>query len=110
MQHFVEEELLRTGNRCFVVLQNGAVAGLVTPHEIKEIDRNRWPYTTLVDIMRPLADMQTVEPETPLTSALEIMGRQDLNQLPVVSHGALAGVLARAQILAYLQNRRELQA
>ncbi len=109
VQHFVEEHLLTTGRRCFVILENGVVAGLVTPHEVKQVARARWPFTTLHDIMRPLEQMRTVTPETPLTSALEMMGREDLNQVPVVSGGRLAGVLSRAQILSFLRTRTELQ-
>jgi Zn-dependent protease len=109
IQHFVDEELLRTGKRCFVVLQNGEVAGLVTPHEVKTIERPRWPYTTLRDVMRPLEDLHTVPPETPLKDAIEIMGREDLNQVPVMSNGHLAGVLSRSHVLDYLRTRAELK-
>jgi len=110
LQHFVEEQLLPTGRRCFVVLENGAVAGLVTLHEVKHVPRARWPFTTLHDIMLPLEQMHTVTPETPLLNALEVMSRHDLNQLPVVSDGHLAGVLSRAHLLGILKNRAELQA
>jgi Zn-dependent protease/predicted transcriptional regulator len=109
VEHFVHNELLRTGRRCFVITQNGNMAGLVTPHEVKEIDRARWPFTTLSDIMRPLEDLHTVPPETPLKSALEIMGKEDLNQLPVVANGRMAGILSRAQILDYLRTRADLK-
>lgn len=110
IQHFVEEQLLRTGRRCFVILQKGEIAGIVTPHEIKAIDRARWPYTTLSDVMRPLDELHTITPETPLKDALEMMGREDLNQLPVVRNGTLAGVLSRAQILDYFRTRTEIRA
>ncbi len=110
IQHFVDEELLRTGRRCFVITQNSQVVGLVTPHEIRKIPRARWPYTTLVDVMRPLGEMHTIAPETPLKEALEIMGREDLNQLPVMKDGALKGFLSRAQVLDYFRTRSELSA
>lgn len=110
IQHFVDQELLRTGKRCFVVTQNGSVAGLVTPHEVKGIDRARWPYTVLNDVMIPLENLHTVPPETPLKSVLEIMGREDLNQVPVVANGRLAGVLSRAHVLDYLRTRADLKA
>ena len=109
IEHFVHDELLRTGRRCFVIQQNGNIAGLLTPHEVKEIPRARWPYTTLSDIMRPLADLHTVPPETPLKNALEIMGKEDLNQLPVMTNGRLAGILSRAQIVDYLRTRADLK-
>ena len=59
-------------------------------------------------MLRPLEDLHTVPPETPLKNALEIMGREDLNQLPVMTNGRLTGILSRAQILDYLRTRAEL--
>lgn len=110
IQDFVDHELLRTGRRCFVVLENDGVAGLITSHEIRQTDRAKWPNTTLDLVMRPLRTMRTVTPESSLTSALKVMARDDFNQLPVMSNGHLEGVLSRAEILSYLQTRAELQA
>jgi Zn-dependent protease/predicted transcriptional regulator len=108
VQNFVEEYLLRTGRRCFVVTQNGQVAGLVTPHEIKGVEKQRWPFTTLNDIMRPLNQVHTVTPTTPVMEALETMGRDDVNQLPVLAENHLEGVVTRAHVLQFLQTRAEL--
>jgi CBS domain-containing protein len=83
---------------------------MVTPHEVKQIDRAKWPFTTLTDIMRPLGDLRAVTPDAPLTSALESMSRYDLNQLPVISNSHLEGVLSRAQVLNYLHTHAELRA
>jgi len=108
VHEFVEDYLLRTGQRCFVVERNGEVQGLVTPHEVKELERPRWPYTTLYDVMRPLDQLHTVSPATPIMEALETMGRDDVNQLPVVSGSHLEGVITRANVLQFLQTRAEL--
>lgn len=110
IQNFVEQELLRTGRRCFIVMEKDQVAGLVTPHEIKQIARAQWPFKTLHDIMRPTEDMRSISPGASLTSALELMSREDFNQLPVVSNGHVEGVLSRAQVLSYLQTHAELRA
>jgi CBS domain-containing protein len=59
--------------------------------------------------MIPLEDLHTVPPETPLKNALEIMGKEDLNQLPVVTDGHLAGILSRAHIVDYLRTRTDLK-
>ena len=114
VQNFVDHELLRTGRRCFMVVDKGVVAGLVTPHEVKQVERAQWPFKTLDDIMRPLQELHSVTPETSLSSALETMSRYDLNQLPVVSsdpisNDHLEGVLSRAEVLAYLQTHPELR-
>ena len=108
VERFVEDYLLRSGKRCFVVQENGQVAGLITAHEIKELDRPRWPYVTLSDIMRPLEQLHTVGPATPVMEALETMGRDDVNQLPVVSGNHLDGIITRANVLQFLQTRTEL--
>jgi Zn-dependent protease/predicted transcriptional regulator len=108
VQNFVEEKLLRTGQRCFIVVERDKVTGLVTPHEVKEVDRAQWPNTSLEQIMRPLKDLRSVTPDTPLQSALEVMSRYDLNQLPVVSDHHLEGILSRADVLGYLQTHAEL--
>ena len=73
------------------------------------MERARWPYTTLDEVMRPLESLRTVAPETPVAEALELMGREDVNQLPVVRDGQLAGVISRGHILRLLQTRAELQ-
>ena len=105
----IEERLLRTGNRCFVVEEQGRIVGLITPHEIKAIPRNRWPYTTVDEVMRPLDQLHTVKPETSAAEALETMARDDVNQLPVVQGGHLKGMVSRSHILQVLQTRAELQ-
>lgn len=109
LQTFVEDYLLRTGQRCFLIARQGEIAGLITPHEIKGIERARWPFTLVSDVMRPLDQLRTVPLDMPVMEALTIIGREDLNQLPVVSNGRLEGMISRDQILRYLLTRAELK-
>lgn len=108
LETFVQEHLLPSGHRCFVVLEQGRPAGIITPHEVKSVERARWPYTTVDDVMRSLDDLRTVGPERPVAEALEVMGREDVNQIPVVQRGNLAGIISRAHIMRLLQTRAEL--
>jgi Zn-dependent protease/predicted transcriptional regulator len=109
IQTFVDEHLLRSGRRCFVVEEQGRIVGLITPHEVKGIDRALWPITTVDKAMRPLNRLHAVAPDTPITEALAVMGREDVNQLPVVSGGHLAGIISRGNILRMLRTRADLQ-
>jgi CBS domain-containing protein len=110
LRTFVEDYLLRTGRRCFVVAQNGRQLGLVTMNELKRVERERWPFTTVGDIVYPLDQVRTVSPHTPLSQALELMAKEDVNQLPVLSNGRLAGVISRAHVVQFIQTHRELKA
>ena len=58
--------------------------------------------------MRSLESLRTVGPERPVAEALEMMGREDVNQMPVVQEGNLAGIISRGHILRLLQTRAEL--
>jgi Zn-dependent protease len=109
LQTFVHNYLLHTGRRCFLIAEQGVVTGLITPNEVKGIAKARWPYTTVYDVMRSLEQLRTVTPETPVSEALEIIGRDDINELPALTNGRLEGMISRDQILRYLLTRAELK-
>lgn len=108
LQTLVDEHLLRTGRRCYLITENGAPTGLITSHEIKSIERARWPYTTVDDVMVPIDRLKTVSPDMPVAEALELLGRANVNQLPVVSNGRLEGIISRDRVLQFLITRAEL--
>ncbi len=106
---FVHDYVMRTGRRCYIVTDNGRMTGLVTPHEIKAINRAAWMHKRIAEVMRPLERIHAVTPETPVTEALEIMGREDVNQLPVLKEGWFQGMVSRGNIVSVLQARSELR-
>jgi predicted transcriptional regulator len=56
----------------------------------------------------PFDQLHTVAPATQVIAALETMGRDDVNQLPLVSGNHLDGIITRANVLQFLQTRTEL--
>lgn len=108
LQTFAHDYLLRTGRRCHIVAENGRIEGLITTHEVRTIPQARWPYVTVDSVMRPLAELRTVSPDTPILEALELMAREDVNQLPVTASGRLEGILTRSHVMRILQTRAEL--
>ena len=109
VQQFVDEVLLRSGDRCFLVLEDDHMAGLVTPHEVRTLERERWPVTRVQQIMKPVGQVHAVLPDTPIMDVLEIMAKEDLNQVPVVRNQRLEGILTRTNILQLLKSRTELK-
>ncbi len=106
---FVHQFLLRSGRRCYIVVQGDRLAGLITPNEVRHVDPETWPQTSVQSVMRPLSQLRTVSPETPVTQALEVITRDDINQLPVVANGQLQGIFSRSSVMGFLLNRAELQ-
>lgn len=108
LQEFVNQQLMRSGRRCFLVMENGQLLGMITPNEIRGVEVNTWPFKTVGDLMRTVDSIHSVSPDMPALEALEIMSREDVHQLPVLSDGKTAGVVTRAHILQALQSRSEL--
>lgn len=108
IQTLVDEHMLRTGQRCFVVMDGDDPQGLITPHEIKEVDVPMRPIKVAADVMKPFGSIITAAPESSVESALETMAKEDVNQLPVISEGRLVGMISRDMIVRYLVTRQEL--
>jgi Zn-dependent protease/predicted transcriptional regulator len=108
LQDFVDEHLLRSGRRCFLIVRDNTLVGLITPNEVRRVPRDSWLQTSVQSAMRPLRELRTVSPETSALKALEEMSREDINQLPVVSNGRIEGVFSRGQVLRYLQAHADL--
>ena len=108
LAELVENHILKTGQRCFVVSDDGRLDGLITLHQVKTIPRDRWEHTTLSSAMTPLARLRVVAPETPILKILEVMEASDVNQVPVVSGNRLLGMISRDHLLGVLYARMEL--
>jgi Zn-dependent protease/predicted transcriptional regulator len=108
LQDFVDAYLLHSGLRGYIVLRGDQLIGLITPHEVKGVPRDLWPQTSVQSVMRPLAQLRTVSPNTPALDALQMMGREDINQLPVISDGRLEGIFSRTHVVRFLQTHTEM--
>jgi Zn-dependent protease len=109
LQEFVNTYLLRAGERCFAVEDQGRFVGLITPRDVGNIPRDRWDKNTVREAMRPLEKLHVITADTPVLDALKLVTSKDVNQLPVVANGTLQGVVFRSQLVQLLQLRSELQ-
>jgi Zn-dependent protease/CBS domain-containing protein len=53
IEQLVNEHILASGRRCFPVVVDGRVLGMITLHNIKEIPRNQWHIKTVKEAMTP---------------------------------------------------------
>jgi len=102
LQDLVDTHVLAHGRRYFIVQDGDGSAGMVTLSDIKRVPRSAWPTSHLDEIMVPPAKLISIPADAEVWTALEKMGRDGVNQLPVVSNGKIAGVLTREDLLHYL--------
>lgn len=108
LAELVQEYILKTGQRYFLVTEGSRLNGLVTLHQIKAVPQDRWTQVTVGEAMTPLATLRVVPPETPILDVLQTMEGEDVNQVPVVTAGQLVGLLTREHILRVLSAKMEL--
>ncbi|MBC8275046.1 MAG: site-2 protease family protein [Chloroflexi bacterium] len=108
IQQLVNDQILTFGRRCFPVVQNDLVLGLITIHDIKGASREQWSAKTAGEVMTPFANLKSVRPDEDLTTVLKILTERNINQLLVVEDGKIVGIIARDHLLSFISVRREL--
>lgn len=109
LQEFFEEYLLRTGRRCFIVKDDGRLLGLITADDLKHVDRTQWPALTVGRVMQSFDTMRWVAPTADLSKVLELMERDDVGEVPVVSDGHLEGLIRREDLIRFVRTRAEFE-
>ena len=104
----VAETASRGGPQCFLVENQGKLDGIVDFRALRRIAREQWPVTPLRAIMRPLSRIRSLQPDMPATEALDVLGREDLIEAPVVEGGFLQGVVSRGRLVEIIHNRAAL--
>jgi len=108
LAELVQEHILKTGQRCFVVAEGSRLDGMVTLHQIKAVPQSRWTDVSVGEAMTPSATLRVVAPETPILEVLRTMEGEDINQMPGAQGGRLVGMLTRDHILRVLSAKMEL--
>ena len=109
LRQVIDDFVLPTGQRYFLVIDGDEPRGLLTLRDIAQVPRDRWDWVSASEVMVPWARLHQVRPDTELLAALRVMDDARVGQLPVVDGGRPVGLLTREEILHYLRLRAELQ-
>ena len=88
------------------VLADNRIQGVVTRQNLALTPAGSSPFTTLGQVMVPLASLPSVEPAEAIYDALERMETDGLTRLAVVSDGRLLGFLHKDEVLRFMARRR----
>ncbi len=109
IERLVNENILTSGRRCFPVISDGHVEGLITMHNIRAVPRELWATKLVREAMTPLEGVKSVGPNEDLNTVMQLMAQHDINQLPVVYEGKVVGMIGRDNIINFVNTRAELQ-
>jgi len=108
IQELIDEHILNSGQRCYLVRRGEDTVGLVTLHRIKGVPRNEWVRTSAAQVMLPLEELKRIDPDAELSVALQEMDRDGVNQLPVTKDQHVIGMLSREDVITFLRTIQEL--
>lgn len=96
------EQRAGSGQSSFPVVRDGELLGVVLGHDLHRWAAAGAASTSVAAIMTPAARLVTLSPEQDALEALELMGRRELGQVPVVRQGELLGLVRREDIVNWL--------
>jgi CBS domain-containing protein len=109
VERLVNEHILSSGRRCFPVVSGGNTEGLVTLGNVRSIPRDARKTTLVREAMTPLSQVKSVSPNEGLGNILQILSENDINQVPVVWENKVVGIVARDNLINFINTRNELQ-
>lgn len=108
LDELVRGHILATGRRCFPVVEDGQLKGLLTLHNVRGVAQARWASVTVEQVMTPLVELKAIGPDDGLWSAMQEMTEEGVNQLPVIAEDQLIGMLGRDHLVSFIRVRAEL--
>ena len=108
LQKLIDQEVLTHGRQCFLVNRGDRLVGLLTLHDIKEIPRLSWATTTAAQAMKPVEKLDRIDPKAELSTAMEKMGQDGIDEMPVMVGNNLVGLLSTGDIVKYLHTLQQL--
>jgi Zn-dependent protease/CBS domain-containing protein len=108
IERLVNEYVVPTGRRCFVVVREGITLGLVTLQEVKGVLRDMRSRIVVAQIMKPIDKLKRVTPDEDLSTVLNILTQENLIHVPVMVDGQVVGIVTRENLLNFV-SRHERQ-
>jgi Zn-dependent protease/CBS domain-containing protein len=108
LTQLVQGYVLPTGQRFFLVADEGGFKGILTLRNIKAVPQSNWDTTPVEKIMVPADQLRVARPEQDALSIIEQMNQNDINQMPVVSNGKVVGLITRDNLVRALRTRTDL--
>jgi len=103
VEEFVDNYLMQSDNRAFIVFDDDKMRGLVTIEDIRNLSTETRRDKLVRDVMTPSEKMIVVAPEEDVTDAFDRLQMKEIRQLPVIAGNKIVGFLRRKDIIRWLQ-------
>lgn len=105
LEEAVNQYFLPYGYGEFPVIHDGRLAGIVTVRDVQSVNNSLWAVRRVSDAMQTSHNEMVVSPDATAIQALEKMISSGAERLIVVQDGSLLGLLTRASIGNFIEQR-----
>ncbi len=105
LEEAVNQYFLPYGYGGFPVVHEGHLLGVVAVRDIQSVKNSLWAFRRVADIMQPASEDMVVSPDLSAMQALEQMMAVGAERLVVVQDGQLLGLVTRASIGHFIEQR-----
>ncbi len=103
LTELVHDHLVRSDEHTLPVLRDGRLVGLISLADVRGVAPAAWSSTPVSQVMRSSEALAVATPDEPVAKAFEQLARQNIEQLPVLDHGTLVGMLQRREVARWLE-------
>ena len=108
IKELVDDYFFKYRHASFPVVEDDAVKGLVTLHDVKHIHKDKWETTHTKEIMRPIEEGITIKEEADAINALGQMANQNTGRLLVIKDDHLVGIVSQRDITRLFEFKEDL--
>ncbi|MEW6734027.1 MAG: site-2 protease family protein [Acidobacteriota bacterium] len=109
VQEFLECYCFGNSNNWYLVVDEGNVIGIVTAEQARAEADYQCRFTPISWVMTPLSKLETVNLETGIVQALELMDCNGITKLPVISNRELQGFIGRESLVNFIREHFDCQ-
>lgn len=110
LDQIVSDFFFRYRYNSFPVVSGDTIAGIISFHDIKVVEKEKWHYTIVRDIMHKEITAFTISPESGALEALDKMIDTHSGRLVVIEDGRIVGMISQRDIMQMLKVKTDLGA
>ncbi|KKR32778.1 MAG: Membrane endopeptidase, M50 family [Candidatus Gottesmanbacteria bacterium GW2011_GWC2_39_8] len=108
IEKLVEDYIYKYHYKMFPVVENDRLIGCITTRQVKDLPREQWASSTIMELVSPCSEENTIGPEEDAMKSLSIMNRSGNSRLMVIDKGKLVGIITLKDIMGFLSIKVDL--
>jgi CBS domain-containing protein len=93
---------MATDQHAFPVVYDHDLVGLVCMNDVRKVPHERWPFTSVSEIMTPTAELSILSQNESAEQALEALALRDIDQIPILDGPHILGLVRRSDIVKWI--------